>query len=190
MEVSGQELNFSRSSDLRHSCGNMDPQSTAPGQASNVSLQSSPNHGSWNLNLTVPWWELLCIILFYFALFSSFLGPHLWYMKVPSLTPELELQLLIYTTATAMPDPSCVCDLHHSSWQHKIINSLSKARDWTGILTDASCVRYCCATTENSFKNFFFLCLILKLEFIHYQGSCLALFISHFLSFPSSCAGN
>ena len=22
-----------------------------------------------------------------------------------------------YATATAMPDPGCVCDLHHSSWQ-------------------------------------------------------------------------
>ena len=29
-----------------------------------------------------------------------------------------------------MPDPSCVCDLHHSSWQHRILNPLSEARDW------------------------------------------------------------
>ena len=34
-------------------------------------------------------------------------------------------------TATAMPDPSCVCDLHHRSWQHQIFNLLSKARDQT-----------------------------------------------------------
>ena len=27
---------------------------------------------------------------------------------------KLELQLLVYTTATAMPETSCVCDLHHS----------------------------------------------------------------------------
>ena len=32
-------------------------------------------------------------------------------------------------TATATPDPSLVCDLHHSSWKHRILSSLSKARD-------------------------------------------------------------
>ena len=31
-------------------------------------------------------------------------------------------------TATAMPDPSCICDLHHSSWQRQILNLLSEAR--------------------------------------------------------------
>ena len=42
-----------------------------------------------------------------------------------------ELQLLAYTTATATPDPSCFCNLHHSSPQHEILNPLSEARDWT-----------------------------------------------------------
>ena len=42
-----------------------------------------------------------------------FLGLHLQHMEVPSLGVESEL--LAYTTATAMPDPSRVCDLHHSS---------------------------------------------------------------------------
>ena len=32
-------------------------------------------------------------------------------------------------TATAMQDPSHVCDLHHSSQQCQILNPLSKARD-------------------------------------------------------------
>ena len=36
-----------------------------------------------------------------------------------------------YSTATAMPDPSHTCDLYHRSWQHQIINPLSKARDGT-----------------------------------------------------------
>ena len=44
---------------------------------------------------------------------------------------ELELQLPAYTTATATRDPSCIRDLHHSSWQRRIINPLSKARDQT-----------------------------------------------------------
>ena len=34
-------------------------------------------------------------------------------------------------TATATPDPSHLCDLHHSSWQLGILNPLSEARNWT-----------------------------------------------------------
>ena len=37
-----------------------------------------------------------------------------------------------------MQDPSCICDLHHSSWQCQILNPLSEARDWTCILVDPS----------------------------------------------------
>ena len=44
-----------------------------------------------------------------------FLGPHLQHMEVPGLGIKLELQLLAFTTTTATPDPSHVCDLHHSS---------------------------------------------------------------------------
>ena len=73
-----------------------------------------------------------------FSFFSFFLGLDLWHMEVPRLVVESELQLLAYTTARAMPDLSCVCDLHHSSWQYQILNPLSKARDQTGVLMDAS----------------------------------------------------
>ena len=38
---------------------------------------------------------------------------------------ESELQPLAYPTATATPDPSCICDLHHSSQHHQILNPLS-----------------------------------------------------------------
>ena len=41
-------------------------------------------------------------------------------------------------TATAMPDLSCVCDLHHSSWQCQVLNPLREARDQTRILMDPS----------------------------------------------------
>ena len=34
---------------------------------------------------------------------------------------ESKLQLLAYTTATAMPDPNHVCDSHHSSQKHWIL---------------------------------------------------------------------
>ena len=44
----------------------------------------------------------------------------------------------LHARATATPDLSRVCYLHHSSWQHRILNALSKARDQTGILMDTS----------------------------------------------------
>ena len=59
-------------------------------------------------------------------------------MEVPRLVVELELRLLAYTTDTATPDPSCICNLHHSSRQCRILNLLSKVRDWTHILMDTS----------------------------------------------------
>ena len=52
-----------------------------------------------------------------------------WHMKVPRLEAELKLQSLAYTTATATPDLSRVCNRHHSSWQHQILTSLSEARN-------------------------------------------------------------
>ena len=50
-------------------------------------------------------------------------------MEVPRLGAESELQVPAYTTATAMQDLSCICDLHHSSWQRQILNPLCEARD-------------------------------------------------------------
>ena len=61
-------------------------------------------------------------------------------MEAPEQGVQLELQLLAYATVTAMLGPSYVCNPHHSSWQHQILNTLSKARDQTGILTITSWV--------------------------------------------------
>ena len=44
--------------------------------------------------------------------------------------------------ATAAPDPSHICDLHHNSWQCWILNTMSEARDWTCILMDTSQIRF------------------------------------------------
>ena len=60
------------------------------------------------------------------------------HMEVPRLGVKLELQPLAYTTATATPDPSHVCNLHHISWQCWILNALSVARDQTCIFMDSS----------------------------------------------------
>ena len=67
-------------------------------------------------------------------------------MEVPRLGVELELELLAYTTDTAMQDLSHVCDLYHSSQQHQILNPLSEAKDQTYNLMDASQICFYCAT--------------------------------------------
>ena len=51
-----------------------------------------------------------------------------------------------YATATAMPDPSHICNPHHSSQQHQIPDPLSEARDQTSILMDASQIHFRCTT--------------------------------------------
>ena len=76
------------------------------------------------------------VAFFFFFLFFSFLRPHLQLMEIPRLGVESELQLLAYTPATAMPDLSHICKLHHSSRQHWILNPLMEARDQTCILMD------------------------------------------------------
>ena len=66
-----------------------------------------------------------------FNIFFFFKRPHPQHMEVPRLGVESELQFPAYTTATAMPDVSRVCDLHYSSWQCQILNPLSEVRDRT-----------------------------------------------------------
>ena len=83
--------------------------------------------------------------LFSFYLFIFvFLGLHPWHMEAPRLRVGMELKLPAYATAT--PDPSRVCDLHHSSWQRQILNLLSEAKEWTCIFMDASQIPFCWAT--------------------------------------------
>ena len=53
------------------------------------------------------------------------------HMEVPRLRVESELQLPAYATATAVPDLSHICDLHHSPGQCQILNPVSKAKDQT-----------------------------------------------------------
>ena len=85
---------------------------------------------------------MLCYILFDlhfdFILFFVFLGPQRWHMEIPRIGVKSELQLPAYTTATAMQDLSHVCDLHHSTRQCQIPNSLIEARDQTHVLMGAS----------------------------------------------------
>ena len=68
----------------------------------------------------------------------AFIGPHTWHMEVCRLRVKLELELPAYTTATATRDLTCVCDLHNSSQQCRILNPLIEARDQICVLMDAS----------------------------------------------------
>ena len=82
-----------------------------------------------------------------FGLFFGGGGLHLRHMEVPRLGVESELLLLAYARATAMPDPSLICDLHHSSRQCQVLNPLSGARDGTPNLMVPSWIHFLCAMT-------------------------------------------
>ena len=60
-------------------------------------------------------------LLYFHGLFLTLGGAQVWHMEVPRLAVESELQLLAYI---ATPDPSCDRNLHHSSQQRQILNSL------------------------------------------------------------------
>ena len=61
-------------------------------------------------------------------IYLSFQGCTHGIMEVPRLGVESQMYPLAYATATVMPDPSHVCDFHHSSQQGRILNPLSKAK--------------------------------------------------------------
>ena len=78
--------------------------------------------------------------VFIFFIFFFFLRLYLWHMEVPRLGVKSELQLQAYTTTTAIPDLSCICDLCHSLRQCQFLNPLNEARDPTHLFMDTSCV--------------------------------------------------
>ena len=69
-------------------------------------------------------------------------------MDVPRVGVKSELQLPAYAISTAMQDPSHICNLHHSSQQCWIPDTLSKAKDRTHILMDTSWIHFCFTTAE------------------------------------------
>ena len=86
--------------------------------------------------------------------FLFFLGPHPRHMEAPRTGVQPELQLLAYTTATAMWGPSHICNLYHSSWQHQILNPLDGVRDQP-MSSYTSQVHYCWAITGTPEKPVF-----------------------------------
>ena len=67
-----------------------------------------------------------------------FSGPHPQHMEIPRLGVQSELPAYTTAPARAMPDPSRVCNLHHSSWQRQILNPLSEAMGQTCVLMNTS----------------------------------------------------
>ena len=92
--------------------------------------------------MILSWYDLkftVFVLESQIILFFVYLGPRLWHMEVPRLGVESELQPPAHTTATGT---NRMWDPHHSSQQHQIPNPLSKARDWTHVLMNASQVCY------------------------------------------------
>ena len=77
-------------------------------------------------------------------------------MEVPRLG---ELQLMAYTTATATQDPSCVCDLYHSSWQCQILNPPNESRDQTHNLMFPTWICFHC-TMMGTLRTILFIIII------------------------------
>ena len=71
--------------------------------------------------------SMLLVLLFKFFFSFHFRAARVAYGS-SGLGVELELQLLVYTTATAVWNPSRICDLHCSSQQCWIRNQLSEDR--------------------------------------------------------------
>ena len=143
------------------------------------------------------------VVFFFFLLFraapAAYGGSH----------TRVELQLPTYTTVTATPDLSHVCNLHHCSRPRWILNPLSEAGNRTHNLMVPSRIRFRCTTTGTPLPLFWppFLCedgvILLKLisEPVPHVVSeikgripsmtCMAstyLFPSHFsLPFPHVC---
>ena len=93
-------------------------------------------------------------ILFFFLVF---LGLLLWHMEVPRLGVQSELQPPACATTTATWDPSCICELHCSSWQCWILNPLSEARYRAHNLMVPSQIHFCCTMMGTPVLRYFFL---------------------------------
>ena len=114
----------------------MQPFSTTPWQACSLYTNLCLD-GNW-FNSWFPFDSPIKFLFFVFCLLSATSEAY----GGSQLGVKSELQLPAYTTATAMPDPSLVCDLHHCLRQRQILNPLRKARDQTCVLMDTSRVCY------------------------------------------------
>ena len=87
-------------------------------------------------------------------IFIYFVWLHPCHMEVPGTGAQSELKLPANTTVTATLDLNCICDLHCSLWQRRILNPLCEARDQTCILMDTSQVLNPQSHSGNSSTDF------------------------------------
>ena len=94
---------------------------------------------------------------FFFFFFFCFLGPHPWHMlwatgkyNAPSAYGIAQARGWIRAAAAGH---SHVCNLHHSSWQCRILNPWITVRNQTFILMDTSWICFCCATMGTPWKT-------------------------------------
>ena len=103
-----------------------------------ISLMSNSGHSIQYLS------KLFHSITFFFFFFWPFQCCIHAIQRFPGNGAESERQLLTYTTATAMQDPSHICDLCHSSWQCQTFNPLRRP----GIKTATSWIQVGSLTAE------------------------------------------
>ena len=90
----------------------------------------------------------VCVYIYIYA--HIFLGQRPQHIGVLELGFESELQLPIYTTATATLDTSHICKVHRRLQQCQIIKLLSEARDRTYILVDTMLGLLTCRATKGT----------------------------------------
>ena len=112
-------------------------------------------------------------VQFYFILIYLFILPFFFLFSY-SCTCSIWLYLLSYSAATATRDVSHLCDLQHTSWQCRIHNPVSKARDRTQVFVDTSRVRYHWATTGSpgmcNFSILFYFILLFFFVFCPFRA--------------------
>ena len=111
-----------------------------------------------------------CMRCFFRQLFCRFLsfvflGLRPQHMEVPRLAVQSELLLPAYARATATPDPSCACKLHHTSQQRRILNPLRETRDQTRNLMVPSQIHFYCTMT-GTLRQLFKICKFC--DFFHF----------------------
>ena len=77
-------------------------------------------------------------MVFVFLSLSFFFFFFLLFRATPTAYVSSQARAQIGANITAVPDPSRVYDLHHSSWQCQIFNPLSKANFQIHVLMDTS----------------------------------------------------
>ena len=83
------------------------------------------------------------IAAFFFFFFLVFLGPHPQYMEVPRLECAIgAVAAGLHHIHSKARSELCVSDLHHSSWQCRILNPLIEAGDPTCVLIAAGQIRF------------------------------------------------